>query len=494
MSYYILVAEDETVTRNAIAENLRSILPDARLLLAENGLRAVEQARALPRLDIVFMDLKMPLMDGIEAARELRTQWENCQIIFLTAYSGFDSMREALALGAADYLLKPFSQTGLVAAVQKAAGRLKLLEQTREQLTRAQAERERLSELVDERTLLDVASGALDIDSEEALAGSAASGAFAVVRCPAGFSPQRASGLLRGAPWEARLRVLVRVRAEYIFLLVFSSLEEDVSAAVHERLGALCGKIRRLMHASLSAAVSDTFHSIHSAADACFRCYAALPAPGGSAAVRWLRENGAEAYAFGSPPAFRLDADGVETLFAYFALQRFSLPVCQRHLLARMEESIGSLTPQARALVTACEDLPSLAETARELCAALCQPLDAPQDAPEPPADGTEARIKDYLLAHYAEEITLEDISAALGYSRTYFSKLFKRLFGKNFVAYLTDLRIEEAKRLLKNGPFGIREVASRTGFRDGAYFSSTFRRLTGQTPSEYQESVRKKR
>lgn len=178
MGYHILIAEDETVTRNAIAESLRAILPDARLVLAENGQRAVEQASGLPRLDMVFLDLVMPVMDGVQAARRLRAQWENCQIIFLTAYSDFDFMKEALDLGAVDYLLKPFSQTGLIAAVQKASSRLKLLEQTREQLT----ERARLSELVDERTLLDIASGALDIDSEEDLAGRFASGSFATVR------------------------------------------------------------------------------------------------------------------------------------------------------------------------------------------------------------------------------------------------------------------------------------------------------------------------
>ncbi len=484
MSYHVLIAEDETITRNAIADNLRAILPDARLVLAENGLRAVEQARDLPRLDIVFMDLVMPVLDGVQAARRLRAQWENCQIVFLTAYSDFTFMREALDLGAVDYLLKPFSQTGLIAAVQKATSRLKLLEQTREQLNEAQAERERLSDLVDERTLLDVASGALDIDSEEALAGSAASGAFAVVRCPAGFSPRRAAGLLRGAQWETRLRVLVRVREEYVFLLLFSALEEDVSAIVQERLSGLFVKIRRLMHVDISAAVSDTFHSLHRAAEACFHCYAALPAYG----VRWLRENGAEAYAMGPPPSFRLDADGVQVLFDYFALQRFSLSICQRHLLARMEEA-GSLLPHMRARVMECTDIEGLLAAAQELCAeAAGLPAETAQAA-----DDTEARIRDYLLDHYAEEVTLEGISGALGYSRTYFSKLFKRLFGMNFVVYLTGLRIEEAKRLLKNEKLGIREVAVRTGFRDGAYFSSTFRRVTGQTPSEYQEAVRSK-
>lgn len=484
MGYHILIAEDETVTRNAIAESLRAILPDARLVLAENGQRAVEQASGLPRLDMVFLDLVMPVMDGVQAARRLRAQWENCQIIFLTAYSDFDFMKEALDLGAVDYLLKPFSQTGLIAAVQKASSRLKLLEQTREQLT----ERARLSELVDERTLLDIASGALDIDSEEDLAGRFASGSFATVRCPRSFSIRRAAGLVRGAQWETRFRVLVRVRDEYVFLLIFSALEEDVSAIVYERISALCGKVARLMHAGLSAAVSDTFHSLHRAPEACFHCYAALPE--GEGEVRWLRENGAEAYALGKPPEFRLDGGNVQVLFDYFSLQRFSLPVCQRHLLARMEESAGQLPPAVRTRVLECTDLAGLRETAQELCEGLAEPAGLP---PLVQQDDTGARIRSYLLSHFAEEVTLESISSELGYSRTYFSKLFKRLFGKNFVAYLTDLRIEEAKRLLEKENLGIQEVAARTGFRGNAYFSSTFRRLTGQTPSEYQEAVRAK-
>ena len=484
MGYHILIAEDETVTRNAIAESLRTILPDARLILAENGQRAVEQASGLPRLDMVFLDLIMPVMDGVQAAHRLRAQWENCQIIFLTAYSDFDFMREALDLGAVDYLLKPFSQTGLIAAVQKASSRLKLLEQTREQLT----ERARLSEIVDERTLLDIASGALDIDSEADLAGRFASGAFAIVRCPKSFSVRRAAGLVRGAQWETRLRVLVRVREEYVFLLLLSALEEDVSAIVYDRIAGLCGKVKRLMHAGLTAAVSDTFHSLHRAPEACFRCYAALPAE--EDGVCWLRENGAEAYALGRPPAFLMDAEGIRVLFEYFALQRFSLPVCQRHLLARLEESIGALPPAARTRVLECTGLEALADAARELCAGLADTVGQP---PVSQQDDIGDRIRGYLLSHYAEEITLESISSALGYSRTYFSKLFKRQFGMNFVAYLTGLRIEEAKRLLEKENLGIQEVAARTGFRGNAYFSSTFRRLTGQTPSEYQDAVRAK-
>ena len=116
MNYQVLIAEDEAVTRNAVHSSLTELLPTADFLLAENGKQAVELAEKNGGVQLAFLDIKMPVMDGIEAARNLRAAWPNCQILFLTAYSEFSYMKEALSIGAVDYLLKPFTQTALAAA------------------------------------------------------------------------------------------------------------------------------------------------------------------------------------------------------------------------------------------------------------------------------------------------------------------------------------------------------------------------------------------
>lgn len=94
--------------------------------------------------------------------------------------------------------------------------------------------------------------------------------------------------------------------------------------------------------------------------------------------------------------------------------------------------------------------------------------------------------IADYIQKRYKEDIFLEQIARDMNYSESYFSKLFKQCFDKNFVQYLTDVRIEAAKELLKNPKVNIKDVSTQVGYRDNSYFTKVFRRATGQSPSEY--------
>lgn len=91
-----------------------------------------------------------------------------------------------------------------------------------------------------------------------------------------------------------------------------------------------------------------------------------------------------------------------------------------------------------------------------------------------------------YLEAHLCESLTLNSTAGAFGTSGTYFCKHFKRVFQANFVTFVTKMRIDRAKELLRRTSFEVREIASQTGFGDAAYFTKIFRRETGRTPSEY--------
>lgn len=101
------------------------------------------------------------------------------------------------------------------------------------------------------------------------------------------------------------------------------------------------------------------------------------------------------------------------------------------------------------------------------------------------------SRIQQYLCEHLSEEISLERIGTAFGTSGTYFCKWFKRLFKKSFVSYLTGIRLEEAKKLLLETEFEIKEIARKTGFCDAAYFIKVFRKEMGCTPAVYREKYK---
>ena len=99
-------------------------------------------------------------------------------------------------------------------------------------------------------------------------------------------------------------------------------------------------------------------------------------------------------------------------------------------------------------------------------------------------------RTRHYIETHYMEDICLQDAAAALHYSDVYFCKFFKQNFEKNFIGYLSELRVEKAKELLRDLTINIKDVSRRVGYHDSGYFTKVFKRITGVTPSEYRSGL----
>lgn len=95
---------------------------------------------------------------------------------------------------------------------------------------------------------------------------------------------------------------------------------------------------------------------------------------------------------------------------------------------------------------------------------------------------------KRYIQEHYREALRLEDVSSAVGFNATYFSTLFKKETGQNFMDYLTELRISKSKELLCADELSVQDVAEQVGYRDLKYFSRLFKKLTGVSPSDYKK------
>lgn len=100
--------------------------------------------------------------------------------------------------------------------------------------------------------------------------------------------------------------------------------------------------------------------------------------------------------------------------------------------------------------------------------------------------------ISEYIDKHYVDDIALQDIAGYLGYSDVYFCKLFKQNFGKNFITYLNEYRMDKAKELLADPLINIKDVGQKAGYRDANYFTRLFKRMVGETPSEYRYKVLK--
>lgn len=116
----IVVAEDETIIRLDIVETLTA---QGYVVVgqADNGQRAIELVEEL-KPDLVLMDISMPVMDGLSATRYI-SEHSLAPVVILTAFSQRDLIDQATQAGAMSYIVKPFSETDLVPAIQLARAR-----------------------------------------------------------------------------------------------------------------------------------------------------------------------------------------------------------------------------------------------------------------------------------------------------------------------------------------------------------------------------------
>jgi two-component system, response regulator YesN len=100
-------------------------------------------------------------------------------------------------------------------------------------------------------------------------------------------------------------------------------------------------------------------------------------------------------------------------------------------------------------------------------------------------------KAMDYIQEHYADQITLNEVSEHAYVSTYYISRVFKKELGKNYVDYLNEIRIQKAKELLQDIRYKTYEIAEKVGIPDAHYFSKLFKKYEGVTPTEYRDSFR---
>lgn len=121
--------------------------------------------------------------------------------------------------------------------------------------------------------------------------------------------------------------------------------------------------------------------------------------------------------------------------------------------------------------------------------------LRSSQSEPKPVVDVAELspieQVIRFIKDRLPGEVTLKDAAAAVHLNPSYLSQLFKQRMNQTFVDYVVQLRMDEAEKLLAHTSLRISEISERLGYADLSYFSNTFKRLKGRSPSEYRKDVK---
>ncbi len=107
----ILVVDDDEVVRRSYLRSLESTACD--VAAASNGEEALQRMEESP-VDVVLLDVRMPGLDGISVLRTIKQKWPESEVVIITGYPTVDSAKEAVRLGAYDYLAKPIGPQDVI--------------------------------------------------------------------------------------------------------------------------------------------------------------------------------------------------------------------------------------------------------------------------------------------------------------------------------------------------------------------------------------------
>ncbi|MDC7235736.1 MAG: response regulator [Spirochaetales bacterium] len=497
----VLIADDEELACRAIATMLNRHFPDLEIVAqAANGREAVEEyIRYKPEL--VFMDIKMPGLNGSEAASLILKDHPDANIIMLTAYDSFGYAQEAINAGARAYLLKPINSNSLVQVVQKIQRKI--------QPAAAGLFSGDFNRFLDRELVQAFCSHEVDwdkIDVLSSIAGKTLSGGFSIL-LTGDFPFSDAMEFLQEA--LSRQSYIFAPVYGFISVLVFTPEEahlpgEELRIANrlyntlqnnfpgNYRIAVGCrGKQRegirvsyeqslRILMAYSQKGVYDQLpeqmdsHDDSADTELTELCSSILEnlETGRISSCRSELEKLIQ-YIRNIPGDFNLMLELVNSILVF--LKRYAV----KRKLVPGTDSFSILSDLSR--------IPGQRELARFLEESVVLLL-----GEEDPLSGNETKTVMeaflFLQEHIFDDISLEQIADYAGVSSQYLSRKIKEKFGMNFLEYLTGKRLEYAQYLLLSTNESVKDIARKSGYGDANYFSRLFKKNLGQTPLQFRQ------
>jgi two-component system, response regulator YesN len=511
----VMIVEDETLVR----VGLRSIIDQNESgfeVCAEAG-NGAEALKLLPERfpDIILLDIKMPHMDGMEFLKEKKRLGNNTPVIVLSCHGEYEFVREAMKLGAKDYILKLSA---------KPQDLLSLLEQTRTESGQYPSADTNAAKIGIGPILRGVCIGSepwKQLDESPDLAAATISReknhvVDMLMDRRREISPlhlEHSASSLPDSTVMTLLNSLLECRGEYFqagdgeFVLVLPKTGQGEGPAA-EVCRELQSKLEIYFKATASFGIADaqTLSGLRAAASLARKRAGMRFYLGGNILVS---DEDPSCCVYGSLPGDTIPESPMAE--AVLSRDREKMMVLVDEVLAtisrvRPEPSVAVncliemnalMMSYARKAVEpgttlpsdliqffhVCQTLGEIAQGIKDFVDALYDKLDG-RWKQKPRQEITDA-IR-YISDHYPEYISLQDIAKCFHMSTSRFCVVFKEGTGKTFVDYLNMVRIQKAEELLLHSELPIYEIAYKVGFNSTTYFSKIFKRITGYFPSEF--------
>ncbi|MEC0258940.1 response regulator [Paenibacillus lautus] len=445
--YRLLIVDDEPVIVNGLVQLFQE---HAQLELdvckAYSAKEALEIAMRV-KLDILVSDIRMPHKNGLQLIDEITYYWPHCRIIFLTGYSEFDYVHEALRKNVDNYILKTEGIDPIFQAVQEASSKL-----DEENRRRIQAEKAKVHFQIAEPLL----------------------------------KRELIRQVLKG---EAVHSLLSEPRYEEVEFRI--DVDQPAFFIIGRINGAAESKTKDVAQAVQMTFINDlpaSFACEHAVLDDALQVWLLQPDAElrnrfrGDEPESELHWHGVMSYMRGILELVQNECEellGVHVSFGISGnlLHKWDTSGQQLDVLRSMLQSRDALG-QNMVIV----DI----EKAKEL-------EDPNQDYDRFKQDDMKFdvidRIHKYILEHLSGDVSLTAIAEEVHFNPSYLSRYYKQLTGHNLLEYIQAKKLEGALHLMQHTNMKLQEIATRLGFESPSYFTTFFKKKMGVSPQEYRNS-----
>lgn len=531
-TYSVLLVDDEEEVIQVILRKIQwEHLGFSVIGYANNGLRALELMEE-HQPDVVITDIKMPYMDGLELAGQIRAGYPAARILILTGFDEFEYAREAVHLEVEEYVLKPVNSVELSEVLIRLKTKLdqEIQEKrSREVLRRYYEESLPFLQANFYTTLIEGRIQREDLEKYVRDYQISFSGRYycclvihtSAAQVPEDIQPvllslsvQKQAEKYLGDPWGIKSFSYL---GNTVFIAQLS--DENAVSELTDECDRFCKYAGRILGAVVAVGVGRVCTDLLDLSQSYIDARAAVSYRvifGSSRAINMkeIEPRNRRRMAFPCEmeliklfKAVRLQ-EGIDlrqavnhyldqNVFDTLSLPQYQVSVMELvsalyRFAADNDIVIEDLSGNLKELYSRLLDLETEAVRTwfQGVCAALHESLIMVQNNT---THTLVDKAKQYIESHYGDEdLSLDRICQILGVSNSYFSTVFKKETGDSFVGYLTDYRMDRAARRLIHSNDKSYVIAKEVGYGDPNYFSYVFKRKYGVSPSKYRQGYEK--
>jgi two-component system response regulator YesN len=462
---------------------------------ARSGLEAISMAHQ-DTPDLVFMDIGMPGIDGLETIKELQRAYPDMLFILSTAYERFDLAKKAIPLGVFEYLVKPISRKRFLETLTQV--RRHLDEKRELNASRLNNVRDNInSKAWEEKNFLLLITwkklGRDEWERYRRLFSIESDRAAIFIVKYSGIGPEDMELVHRELIKQVSLKYQLLSTTYLGKLLLFLPGDAD---EVRLRNVLESAAERAAPSGAIVRSGLGSFHPFDSFYRSCGEAMKAFSGDGegdSTGSEEWealadLRRTISHSISF----------EQVQPIFHRYSEEVFRsspFPVAKARMVAfftlLLDDLYRSLGGERSPLILFDPVVEIISLSSKEEWdawsgRALRLLVEAEHLVKEKELPAVLGRAMYYIQGNYEKQLQLSDVSGFCGVSPGYLSRLFSDQLGISFVDYLTSLRMKVAEELLLENRLPIKEIAFAVGFQDPNYFSRIFRKQKGIAPSTY--------